>query len=219
MQWIDGLDKTGHDGVGNEYLGAKTGGDGSVVKRRALQLDAQELELEQQPASQELIQETQEALSEHEHEVQGALLYPQEEKQEASSDPEVEAQKVISEHKQDEAGPAAGLTDMEGPVVPALRNLTISGILPPIMSSRTRIRRVHTSVEGAALQSFLPTIKEVDEEGGEASVSVCNGGGSMALEVKVVPKPIAGDMPPETEEEQQALDLPEWKEWRKAEEV
>ena len=31
---------------------------------------------------------------------------------EASSDPEVETQEIIPEHKEDEAGPAAGSTDL-----------------------------------------------------------------------------------------------------------
>ena len=68
----------------------------------------------------------------------------------------METQEIILEHKEDEAGYAAGSTDLEGPVVPALRKLTISGNLLPTMSSRT--------MKGAALQSFLPTINEVRRE-------------------------------------------------------
>ena len=49
-------------------------------------------------------------------------------------------------------------------VVPALLKLTISSNLPPIMASRTRGRRVHTGVGGAALQSDLPTTKNVGED-------------------------------------------------------
>ena len=64
MQRVDESDKTGSDDVSNENLGAKSVGDRSIVKRGAPQLDVQELELEQQPASQELVQETQGALSE-----------------------------------------------------------------------------------------------------------------------------------------------------------
>ena len=42
----------------------------------------------------------------------------------------------------------------------------------------------------------------------------------MALQMKVdIQKPIAGDMPPEPKNWQQAMDSPDWEEWRKAEEV
>ena len=87
----------------------------------------------------------------------------------------------------------AGSDDMEELVKSALRKFTISGNLPLIMSLRTRTRRVHTGVEGATLQSFLPTIKEVNERGKEESVSVCDGGGPMALQVVDTPEPITGD--------------------------
>ena len=66
--------------------------------------------------------------------------------------------------------------DLGGPVVSALWKLNISGDFPPIMSLRTRSRRVHTGVEGSALLSLLPTIKEVNEEDVEESVSVYNAG-------------------------------------------
>ena len=45
MQRIDGPDKTGINGVGNEDLGMKPGEDDSVGRRGALQLEVQELEL------------------------------------------------------------------------------------------------------------------------------------------------------------------------------
>ena len=51
MPWISGLDKTISDDIGNEDLGVKPGKDESVVRRGALQIDVQELELEWQPAS------------------------------------------------------------------------------------------------------------------------------------------------------------------------
>ena len=52
------------------------------------------------------------------------------------------------------------------------------------------------------------------------SVSVCNGGGPTALQVKVdIPEPIAGNTPPEPKTRQQAMDLPEWEEMRKGKEV
>ena len=101
MQWVDGPDKTGSDDVGHEDLGVKPDEDQSVVKRGAPQLDVQELELEQQPASQGLVEETKETLSKHEkvtkkalskrkHEMRVVLSDPEEETQEASSNPEVE---------------------------------------------------------------------------------------------------------------------------------
>ena len=43
-------------------------------------------------------------------------------------------------------------------------------------------RRMHAGVEGAAPQRFLPTIEEVDEQGNEEGVSVCDGGSSMTLQ-------------------------------------
>ena len=57
---------------------------------------------------------------------------------------------------------------------------------------------MHVGIEGAAPQCFLPTSEKVDEEGGEESASVSNGGGSMVLQRKVeIPEPIARDMSPE----------------------
>ena len=75
--------------------------DQSVVKRGGPQLDVQELELVQQPASQGLVEETKETLSKHEkvtkkalserkQEMRVALSDPEEETQEASSNPEAE---------------------------------------------------------------------------------------------------------------------------------
>ena len=61
VQWIDGSDKTGNNGVGDEDLGVKPGKDEPVGRRGALQLQVQELELEQQPTSQERKNEIQEA--------------------------------------------------------------------------------------------------------------------------------------------------------------
>ena len=56
VQWVDGPDKTGSNGVGDKDLGVQPGEDESVGKREAPQLDVQELELEQQPVSQERLQ-------------------------------------------------------------------------------------------------------------------------------------------------------------------
>ena len=77
------------------------------------------------------------------------------------------------------------------------------------MSSFTRSQRVHTGVEGAALQFFLSTIKGVDEEGDKESMSVCDGGGPMTLQMKVKLKLIAEEMPPEPKNRQQTMNLPE----------
>ena len=44
---------------------------------------------------------------------------------------------------------------------------------------------MHTGVEGAALQSLLPATKGGDEEGDGESASVCDGGGPMALQIRV----------------------------------
>ena len=53
---------------------------------------------------------------------------------------------------------------------------------------------MHAGVEGAAPQSFLPTIKEGDEE----SASMCEGGGAMILQSKLeIPEPIVRGMSPE----------------------
>ena len=101
MQWVDGPDKTGSDDVGHEDLGVKPDEDQPVVKRGAPQLNVQELELEQQPASQDLVEETKETLSKHEkvtkkalserkQELRVVLSDPEEETQEASSNPEGE---------------------------------------------------------------------------------------------------------------------------------
>ena len=65
------------------------------------------------------------------------------------------------------------------------------------MPSCARGRRVHTGVEGAALQSLLPT-KEGDEEGDEQSTSVYDGRGLTAFEMKVdIQQSTVGGMPPD----------------------
>ena len=46
LQWIDGPDKNGSNGVGNEDLDVKPGENELVGKRRVPSLDAQKLELE-----------------------------------------------------------------------------------------------------------------------------------------------------------------------------
>ena len=69
------------------------------------------------------LEESQEAPSDLKEGTQKALSDLDEEAQQAQSDPEKETKYI--------AGPATGSTDLEGPVVPVLRMLTISGNLPP----------------------------------------------------------------------------------------
>ena len=155
LQWIDGPDTIGSNGVGDEDLDVKTGENELVGKRGAPQLDVQELELEEQSASQERKNEIQkapldrkektlEAPSDPEDETLKAPLDPDEETQEAPLDPK-ETQKAPSNPEgatrdmpsdpgvetNDVARLAAGSTDLKGPVIPARRKLTISGNLPP----------------------------------------------------------------------------------------
>ena len=124
----------------------------------------------------EVKEETQEALSEHEREQQ---------------------------QKEGEAGPASGSTDLEGPVLPALRKLTIDGNTPPILSSRTRSRSPPTGVEGAALHCFLPAI-EAEEENGVEDALACDDGGQLAMQATLnIPEP---------RNRRQAMESPEWDE-------
>ena len=88
-----------------------------------------------------------------------------------SSELEEETQEAFSEYEQEqqrkegEAGPASGSANLEGSAFPALRKLTMDGSIPPIVSSRTRSRRPHTGVEGAALHCFLQAIEAEEENG------------------------------------------------------
>ena len=146
--------------------------------------------------------ETQEALSAHEGETQGALSELPEETPEALSEHEQE-----QHQKEGEAGPALGSVNLEGPALPALRKLTIDGNITPIMSSRTRNQRPHTGVEGA-WHCFLPAI-EAEEENSVEDAFACDDGGQMALQATL-------DIP-EPWNRRQAMESPEWDEWRKAE--
>ena len=67
---------------------------------------------------------------------------------------------------QDEAGTAAGSPNLEGTTGPEFRELVIDRNLP-----RTMSQHVHTGVEGAALQRYMPTIEEADGEGDQEDVS------------------------------------------------
>ena len=153
--------------------------------------------------------ETQEEFSEHEGETQGAFSKLEEETQEALSELEEETQEALSEHeyeqqqKEGEAGSASGSENSEGPASPALRKLIIDGNIPPILSSRTRSRKPHTDVEGAALHCFLPAI-EAEEENGVEDMLAYDDGGQMAMQATLdIPKP---------RNRRQATESPEWDE-------
>ena len=170
--------------------------------------------LEQQLTLHE--RETQEAFPEHEGETQRAFSKLEDETQEASSELEEGTQEALSKHEQErqqkegEAGPASGSANLEGPALTALRKLTIDGNIPPILSSRTRSRRSHTCVEGAALHCFLPAIKAEEKNGVEDALA-CVDGGQMAMQATLdIPKP---------RNRRQAMESPDWDEWRKAEET
>ena len=78
-------------------------------------------------------EETQEAPSDREDEVQGTPSDSEEEILEAPSDPEEETLEAPSDFEEAKyvAGLAEGPTDLDGPVIPALRKLTIGGNFPP----------------------------------------------------------------------------------------
>ena len=203
VQWVDGPKKTVGDGTGSDDRGMTSAGDGPIVERGTPRLNVQELGQEQQLTLHE--HETQEAFSEHEGETQGSLSELEEETQEVLSDHEQEQQ-----HKEGEAEPASGSANLEGSALPALPKITIDGNIPPILSSRTRSRRPHTGVEGEALLCFLPTI-EAEEENGVEDTLACDDGGQMAMQATL-------DIP-EPRNRRQAMESPEWDEWRKAEET
>ena len=83
VEWIDGPDKTGSNGVGDEDFDVKPSQDELVRKRRAPQLDIQEVELKQPPDPEE---GTQEALPDSEEERRETPLDPAQETREVSSD-------------------------------------------------------------------------------------------------------------------------------------
>ena len=183
VKWVDGHNKTGGDDTGSDDRGMKLAGGGTIVERGTPQLNVQELGQEQQ-------------LTLHEHETEEAFSELEEETQEALSEHEQEKQQ-----KEGEAGPASGSANLEGPALPALRKLAIDGNTPPILSSRTRSRRPHTGVEGAALHCFLSAI-EADEENGVKDVLACDDGGQMAMQATL-------DIP-EPRNRRQAMESTEW---------
>ena len=226
VQWVDGLDKAGSMGISDEDLAVKPSENESVALERTPQIDVQKLESEEQPASQEHKQEMQEALSNSEEKTQEAPSSSEEQSREVPLDPEEETREAPSDHEE-EAKVAVGPTELEGPVVPALRKVTISGHRPPILLSYTRSRRVHTGAKRAALQSTLATTKGDGEEdyeestsGDEESTSVCDGEGPMTLQVKAdIQQWIAGDISPEPNNRMKAMNALEREEWREFGEI
>ena len=214
MQWIDGSKKTGGDGTGSDDRGMKSAGDGTIVERGTPQLNVQELGQEQQLTLHE--REAQEAFSESEGETQEEFSKIEEQTREALSELEEKTQEAVSEHwqeqqqKESEAGPPSGLANLEGSALPALLKLTIDGNIPPLLSSHTRSRRPHTGGKGAALHCFLPAI-EAEEEDGVKDALACDDGGQMAMQATL-------DIS-EPRNRRQAMESPEWDEWRKAEET
>ena len=200
VQWVDGPKTTGGDGTGGDDRDMKSAGDGTIAERGTPQLNVQKLGQEQQLMLYE--HKTQEAFSEHEGETQGVFSKLEEETQEAFSEHEQKQQQ-----KEGESGPASGSANLEGRSLPALRKLTIDGNIPPILSSRTRSRRPHTGVEGAALHCFLPAIKTEEENGVEDELA-CDDGSQMTMQATL-------DIP-EPRNRRQAMESPEWDEWRKA---
>ena len=90
VQWADGPDKTGSNGVSDEDLGVKPSEDESVGRRGSLQLGVQELELEQQPASQG-----------GKNEIQEVPLDPEEGTQEAPPDLAEKTPQAPSDRKEE----------------------------------------------------------------------------------------------------------------------
>ena len=88
----------------------KSAGDGTIVERGALQLEVQELELKQQPASSlELRKEVQEAPPDPEQGIRGAPPDPAEDTQEAPPDPAEETWKAPSDRKEEKRENLVGL--------------------------------------------------------------------------------------------------------------
>ena len=96
---------TGSGGVGDEDVGVKPGKYKSVGKREDPQLDVQELELEQQPASRERIQETQEVPPGPAEKTREAPSNPEEESQNASSHSEEETRGAPSDPEETQERP------------------------------------------------------------------------------------------------------------------
>ena len=182
VQWVDGPKKTGGDGTGSDDRCMKSAEDGTIVGKGTPQLNVQELGQEQQ-------------LTLHEHATQEAFLEHEGETQE-------------QQQKEGEARPASGSANLKGSALPALRKqLTIDGNISRILLSRTRSRRPHTGVEGAALHCFLPVI-EVEGLNGVKVALACDNGGQMAMQAML-------DVP-EPRNRRQTMESPEWDEWRKA---
>ena len=101
VQWIDGSDKTGNNGDGDEDLGVKPHEDKALKRRGALQLEVQELELEQQLISQGLKNKIQEAPPDTEEVSQEAPQDPAKETKETPPDPAKETRQAPSDRKEE----------------------------------------------------------------------------------------------------------------------
>ena len=121
MQWIDGADKAGSNGVGNRNSNRNTGVMPDPEKGR-------------QEAPPDPEEGTQEALLDPEEEAREAPLDLGQETWKVPSDRVKEIREAPSYSKQETkyvAGLAAGSTCLEGRFVPARRKVTISGNFPP----------------------------------------------------------------------------------------
>ena len=217
----------------------KSAGGGTVVGRRgALQLEVQELELEQQPASSlelrkevqeappdpeqgtreappDPAEETREAPSDHEDEAQRTPSYPEEETQEAPSDPEEEILEAPSDPEEKTkyaAGLAEGPTDLEGPVVPASRKRTIGGNLPP------NNLKAHVEPAGTRRRGRRSTAKfSADERGRQRGecVDVRRRGHDVLSGKSGATGPDSEGHVTEAVNRQQTINALEMEEWRK----
>ena len=109
VQWINGPDKTGSNGIGDEDLDVKPGEGESVGKRGAPQLDVQELKLEHPQDPDKRTQKespgpegvTREAPPDPEEGTQEALPDPEEETREAPLDAGQEKREVPLNRKEE----------------------------------------------------------------------------------------------------------------------
>ena len=153
-------------------------------------------------------QGTKEAPSDPEQGTKEAPSDPEEETQEASSD--------TNEETRDEAEPVVGSTDLEGPVVPALWKLTISGNLPPknvIVHVESTVACRYEMSSAAFFSADDQRCRRGRRRGEYVGVRrwglsnfAGEGGGTGANSEGRVTR---------TENRQQAMDSPEMEEWRK----
>ena len=227
MQWIDGPDKTGSNGVGDEDLGVKAGEDESVGRGGALQLEVQELELEQQPASQECKKEIHEASPGFEEgtqegrdttgpgqETRGLPLDRKENTREAPSDSDQETQgtSVNSRETPNPEGetreaPSDPGVETEYVAGRAEGSTNLEGLVVPARRKLTTSGNLppnnvneHVKSTGARRRERAApqSFLRTNEERDEENMLMCDGGGTMGLERKVdISEPTARGMSPE----------------------